>query len=204
MWRINLVKNELSLTPEAAADINAIPDDSFVAEDGKLYFDPDHYEHMDYVWNDEVLEVIAKHKLSGEILFSSSEGDNRNTGWGYRFDEGIVTELTRNSAREYVPDGDPSLSVVPAAQEDGVEVTDLVDAKAGDYVAVGFIFMGLTSWERGQVGDVLPDGTIVVDGKEFSAPDYRHRSEGFGGMPGSTSILKVLSDPAVDLEEDYA
>ncbi len=195
-WRINLVKNDLVLTPEACEGIAAIKNDCYTTRGDHLYFNSNHLEWMDYVWDKKVLAVIKKHKLSGEILFSSSEGDNANTGWGYRFEKGKLTNLERNSAREYVPEGDPSLTAM--VETEGKDAESLEAARPGDYVAVGCHMFGITSYEKEEVGDILPDGTIVVSGREYRAPNYRATGD-FGSF-----TLLVLSDPRVDLELEDA
>ncbi len=61
---------------------------------GKLVFNPDHLEHMDYVNNKNVLGVLKKYKVKGEICFGSLEGDNKGSFWGYSFDgKGNVKKL---------------------------------------------------------------------------------------------------------------
>ncbi len=53
---------------------------------GKLYFEPDHMEHMDWLTNNEELcTVIAATGVRGDICFGALEGDNKGTFWGIRF-----------------------------------------------------------------------------------------------------------------------
>jgi hypothetical protein len=65
--------------------------------DGKLYFNPDHMEWMDYVnTNTEwMVPILNKYNVKGDICFGSLEGDNEGTFWGYRFDgNGNMSPLT--------------------------------------------------------------------------------------------------------------
>ena len=63
--------------------------------DGTLRFHGDHMEHMDYVWS--IKDILCRHKVKGDIAFSSSDGDNAGTAWCYRFDgEGNCEELRQD------------------------------------------------------------------------------------------------------------
>lgn len=98
-WHINLVLNTVEINSAIALDLyNCGADVCFcwedecdfpqlggIISDGKLVFNRDHMEHMDYVWQPEVQAVLKKHKVEGDICFMSSEGDNRGQYWGYRF-----------------------------------------------------------------------------------------------------------------------
>lgn len=202
-WRINLVKNDLPLTPAAEADINKLDDEHGVAAkaiDGKLYFNPGHLEWMDYVWEDEVDAVLKKHKVNGEVLFSSSDGDNAGKAWGYRYTDGELAKLVRTNTGEWVEEGSVAEEDLEV-QETGNEPTDLSEAQRGDTVAVGFNFMGLTSYERSTVGDILPDGVLVVDGREFKAPNWQFRDLD-NPLGGSFVLRPVAAVPAGELEDE--
>lgn len=101
-WRINCVKNEPEISEECAEELIPLLSGEYgfeeadeILEDGKLYFDCDHMEHMDYVWFDGVADVLNKHKVKGDICFTSNEGDNAGQSWGYRFDgNGNMVEVT--------------------------------------------------------------------------------------------------------------
>lgn len=65
-----------------------------VAYRGHLSFNTDHQEHMDYVSNPKIQDILKKHKVKGCITFGSLEGDNRGQFWGYEFDgKGNMFEL---------------------------------------------------------------------------------------------------------------
>lgn len=110
MWRINLVENTVNLTKECAQDLMKIEDiyelpwdpsyygdQAWPTEDfgqgGFLFFNEDHYEHMDYMWNEDVQAILLKHKVNGQIIFNSFEGDNKGEAWGHVFKDGVYTEV---------------------------------------------------------------------------------------------------------------
>lgn len=127
-WFINLVKNEVIINKKIAADIvrlkpefvsfhayieNEYPWDfkpikgterdlieQVIDDENHLVFDSDHMEHMDYMWNEDIQAVLKKHKVKGDICFSSDDGDNAGESWGYRFDgKGGMVHLT--GSREF-------------------------------------------------------------------------------------------------------
>jgi hypothetical protein len=107
-WSISNQINDVIISDECAKDLFVACPDAFnaynediseeeqidcVREGDVLFFDCDHMEHMDYVGNDEVLAVLLKHKVNGDIGFSSADGDNSGENWGYRFRDGVMTRL---------------------------------------------------------------------------------------------------------------
>lgn len=107
-WHINLVKNEVKITEAIVKELRfetdlayeyewESDDDVFAfygADDIRLNFNPDHMEHMDYLHDEDVQRVLKKHKVKGDVCFSSDDGDNAGTSWGYRFDgKGGMVEL---------------------------------------------------------------------------------------------------------------
>jgi hypothetical protein len=94
-WTIANIDNNVKITNDIAKDIFEKHKDStgwydvteFCYHDGidlKLYFNEDHREHMDFVW--EIEDTLKEHKVEGDITFGSLEGDNAGSFWGYRFD----------------------------------------------------------------------------------------------------------------------
>lgn len=94
-WSIALLENSVAISKDVAQEIFltdghggehnwASPDD--VCDRGKLYFNPDDDEHMDFMWDEKIIEVLKKYKVEGRICFGSLEGDNRGEFWGYEFD----------------------------------------------------------------------------------------------------------------------
>ncbi|MFP5446682.1 MAG: hypothetical protein ACLGIY_24440 [Betaproteobacteria bacterium] len=86
---------------EAGNRLNHLADDLGyyeIAREAKggwyLNFDEDSMEHMDFVWNDEVLAVLADAKVNGRVTFGSLEGNNAGEFWGYDFKDGLMTKLT--------------------------------------------------------------------------------------------------------------
>lgn len=95
MWSIGEVVNTVHITKECAKELfeaqeyegeiwTELED---VEYKGKLSFNDDHMEHMDFLGtNEKMVEILKKHKVKGDICFGSLEGDNRGQFWGYRFD----------------------------------------------------------------------------------------------------------------------
>jgi len=110
-WSIALISNDVEISSECAKDLwKAVQkgDNPWYEEDeitwrGKLSFNSDHMEHMDYMWNPKIQEVLAKHKVNGDITFGSLDGDNRGQFWGYRFTNGVLTKLTGKVVFEVDP-----------------------------------------------------------------------------------------------------
>jgi len=57
-----------------------------VSYEGKLHFNYDHMEHMDWLWNENVQKVLCEAKVRGKVTFGSMDGDNSGEFWGYEFD----------------------------------------------------------------------------------------------------------------------
>lgn len=102
-WYINLVTNEVKITEKCAKAVLKVlqGEGTFETLDDvwhhkKLRFHEDHLEWMDYLrTHDDIIGVLQKHKVSGDICFSSNDGDNAGEAWGYRFDgQGGFTALT--------------------------------------------------------------------------------------------------------------
>lgn len=58
---------------------------------GRLYFNPDHMEDMDYLASylassEQVINILKRYEVEGDICFGSLGGDNTGSFWGYRFD----------------------------------------------------------------------------------------------------------------------
>lgn len=106
-WHINEVCNTVVINAKIAKELfekandgrwdfgDPVTDDdildygvAFKDKDGtlKLYFNSDDMEHMDYLHDAGIQKVLKKHKVKGDVCFSSSSGDNAGTSWGYRFD----------------------------------------------------------------------------------------------------------------------
>jgi hypothetical protein len=99
-WRINLIKNTVKINSKIALELYqsdaqivsawqdecTFPDLEGIISGENLVFNPDHMEHMDYIWEDEILNVLKRNRVEGDICFSSNDGDNKCKKWGYRFD----------------------------------------------------------------------------------------------------------------------
>lgn len=83
-WQINKVKNTLKFNEECAKELVPVlvedvaydeNDAINIVQGGQFYFNPDHLEHMDFLWNEKIQKILNKHKAKGEVCFSSEEGD---------------------------------------------------------------------------------------------------------------------------------
>ena len=92
MWTISLTKNTVKIPKKCAKELwTKIGDTYFCSEDnvidqnGYLRFNPDHYEHMNYLNDDQVIDILLKYPLEGDICFAYFNGDDIGKMWGYRF-----------------------------------------------------------------------------------------------------------------------
>lgn len=98
-WQISLVKNTVKVSEECAQEVlkKVFSDGELqdIYEQGLLVFPQDWMEHQDYV--PQVLDILAKYKVSGDIAFCTIEGgpNIRNTLWVYRFDNGKVEQFSK-------------------------------------------------------------------------------------------------------------
>lgn len=104
-WSIGEMVNTVKISPKCAKELfeaqggengeiwSSLED---VTYKGKITFNPDHMEWMDWLSNhEELVEILKKYKAKGDICFGSLEGDNAGKFWGYRFDgNGGMVELT--------------------------------------------------------------------------------------------------------------
>lgn len=102
-WNISLVDNTVRFSKECAEELFAVGEEDEIwfgleelkDQDGnyKLTFFEDHMEHMDYVYREDILSILKKYKVNGDITFTSNQGDNSGSSWGYRFKDGELTKL---------------------------------------------------------------------------------------------------------------
>jgi hypothetical protein len=95
-WSIGLVTNTVKISSKCAKELfKAQKEDGSeiwyspeeVTNKGKVTFNEDHMEWMDWLANnDKLVEILKKYKVEGDICFGSLEGDNDGEFWGYRFD----------------------------------------------------------------------------------------------------------------------
>lgn len=111
MWTIHEVTNTVKISKKCAKDLFEASASEYegttyhdlwdnagqVTYKGKLVFNSDHQEHMDYLsgdYSEKLLAVLMKHKVKGDIGFADLEGDGAGNFWGYRFDgKGGMKEL---------------------------------------------------------------------------------------------------------------
>ncbi len=189
MWSIGVVVNTVEITKECAKELfeaqdNEQDDEEYiwsepenVAYKGKLCFNPDHMEHMDFLATDEkIVEILKKHKVAGDICFGSLEGDNKGQFWGYRFDgKGGMTELkglvvyeenhTPLTGMVFVITGTLSGMTREEAhrniQELGGEVSDFVSSK------ISYLIVGEKPGSKLAKAEKL--GIKILNEKDFSA-----------------------------------
>lgn len=103
-WSIGVVANTVQISPTCAQELfekqggesgevwSSFED---VTYEGKITFNPDHMEWMDWLGDsEELVEILKKHRVYGDICFGSLEGNNAGEFWGYRFDgQGGMKEL---------------------------------------------------------------------------------------------------------------
>lgn len=116
-WNIGLIENTVEVSKDIAKALaqydRGIQHGWSDADDvtlgmGKLYFNSDHMEHMDYLWDETVIRILCVYKVKGRICFGSLEGDNRGTFWGYEFDgEGNMHKLQGKVVYERKPVPEP-------------------------------------------------------------------------------------------------
>jgi hypothetical protein len=114
-WSIDLQYNSLKLN-EAA--INALFEyraenydddmDYVVDEDGYIMFNSDDMEHMDFLWDHAVQDIITLNSCSGTVIFSSSEGDNKGKFWGYVFTPELIDVLDKKQCLKFMADNEDS------------------------------------------------------------------------------------------------
>lgn len=89
-WSIGVLKNEVTITVACADELADWLKDNLgvwepLGEDGKIDFNEDWGESMDFLFHDEVQDILRRHDAEGDVCFGSLEGDNAGTFWGYRF-----------------------------------------------------------------------------------------------------------------------
>lgn len=99
-WSIAMLENTVKVPAKAQKDLKKLDDghvfeyDDCGALGGKLEFNSDHMEHMDYLHHDGVIETLIKHKAKGRVMFGDLDGDNFGSFWGYEFVDGACHRLT--------------------------------------------------------------------------------------------------------------
>jgi hypothetical protein len=90
-WNIGIIKNEVDVTQECVEELQSWLQDTLgecddLYYDGKINFNEDWHESMDFLFYEEAQAILRKHAVTGDICFGSLEGDNAGQFWGYRFD----------------------------------------------------------------------------------------------------------------------
>lgn len=75
-------------------------------EDGPLFFNIDHMEHMDWISGEavpEFFEIMKEFKVNGEVHFMDAEQGDPVDFWGHRWVDGEYTALTGKLNVDWVP-----------------------------------------------------------------------------------------------------
>ena len=98
-WSINTAVNELKIPKEYQSRLEEVADENyhsiFFDSDDTIGFDSDAMEHMDFLHESWAQEIILESQANGIVVFGSLEGDNAGDFWGYDFQNGIVTEISK-------------------------------------------------------------------------------------------------------------
>jgi hypothetical protein len=84
MWSIACLENTLKISKKCAKDLCVAKKETeytydesvYRDESGLIVFNSDDMEHQDYLCQEEILEVLKKHKVNGKVLWGSLDGDN--------------------------------------------------------------------------------------------------------------------------------
>lgn len=94
-WTVHVIDNTITVDESAQVSLEALPVHGDMFADGyggvsrgKLLFDDDAMEHIDYLCNPEIRDVLIAHGASGRVTFGALEGDNSGSFWGYEFSPG--------------------------------------------------------------------------------------------------------------------
>jgi len=95
-WQIALLENKIKVSSKVAKELFDLSEkdlseiwyseNDVTDENDVLQFNPDHMEHMDYLWDVEYQKILKRNKIKGRALFGDLDGDNFGTFWGYEFD----------------------------------------------------------------------------------------------------------------------
>lgn len=95
MWKIDILENTLEINKKTAKELFALSagrhdglwyDLSEVNDGGRLSFNDDFHEHMDFLYKPEYNAILKKNKAKGLVTFGCLDGDQFGLFWGYRFD----------------------------------------------------------------------------------------------------------------------
>jgi len=109
-WKVHCFENTLRLTKKCAKELfkaQEYSDEYGDSEGGDVwysvgdvtcgefaYFNPDHSEHIDWIQDSRLLEILLKHKVKGFVSFADFEGGGGNEIWRWEFDgQGNVKQL---------------------------------------------------------------------------------------------------------------
>ena len=97
-WRIGTLLNEANLSIEHIEELNDLGDkNGFYLEDtGGFPMDYDAMEHADYLNHEWFIKWLSENKdVSGQVIWTATEGDDAGETWGYLIKDGTVTFLSK-------------------------------------------------------------------------------------------------------------
>jgi hypothetical protein len=104
-WSIGVILNTL-VVPEDVQDklIDLVEPEGHNIDicDGKIEFDYDAMEHMDFLWDDEVQVLLESANSHGVVVFGSVEGDNAGDFWGYKFHGDKTIRLSKKESLQHL------------------------------------------------------------------------------------------------------
>jgi len=109
-WNVALLENTIEINETIANDLFALQEDGKISSwpwhdvasvivwrGTKLDFNPDHMEHMDFLWEEKIQEVLCRHNIKGIVKFGDLESSQQGEFWGYEFDgKGGMKKLKGN------------------------------------------------------------------------------------------------------------
>lgn len=111
-WHINCMHNDLRISEACAKELFEAETNKYneiwweleavTNENGYITFNSDHMEHMDYLNDDDVIAILQKYQVSGEVHFNCADGDWAGDAWGHRFVNGKYIRLI--GVTTFVPD----------------------------------------------------------------------------------------------------
>lgn len=105
-WNIGLITNQLPISPVCAKELNPILEDLGFdpVRKGKLSFNENDSEHMDFLHEPAILSVLEKYEVTGRVRFASVEGDNAGRIWEHRFTDGKYVCVSSDLSEVELPE----------------------------------------------------------------------------------------------------
>lgn len=106
-WSIGIKTNTLRMSMDVADKlVEAAYEEGHIISYSETYglsFDPDAQEWMDFLGMGWSREILDHPSVNGDVVFMSTEGDNKGDIWGYRYTQGKLSRLIPVVTFEEVP-----------------------------------------------------------------------------------------------------